>query len=394
MPPAAKATAASAPVALICGDDEFNVKQRARKLYQDWCAEVGGMDDETVDAGAANSSEALKAIARLREALQSLPMFGTGKVVWFRNCSFLGDDSTAESKAVTAAVNELAQELKAFRWEGVRLVISALKVDRRKSFYKTVEKFAAVEHFAALSLDSKGWADEAERFVLQELRARKKKMGHEALATLVNRVGPNLRSLVMEVEKLSIYAGEREEITVADIELVVSRQKQATAFAVGEAVGDRDLPRALRALDEELWAMKADKARSVIGLLYGLISKVRALLFVKEMLRAGWLKPDMGTDRIKTALERIPADVFPTDRKLNPAAIHPFVLYKCIPQTAHYTLEELVRGMDLLLQANLRMVTTGADETLVLQQTLVEIMGTAKPKRAAGGGALNHRAAR
>jgi DNA polymerase III delta subunit len=163
---------------------------------------------------------------------------------------------------------------------------------------------------------------------------------------------------------------------------------------VGEAVGDRDLPRALRALDEELWTMKTDKARSVIGLLYGLISKVRALLFVKEMLRAGWLKPDMGTDRIKTALERIPADVFPADRKLNPAAIHPFVLYKCIPQTAHYTLEELVRGMELLLQANLRIVTTGADETLVLQQTLVELMGTAKPKRTGGGAAYPRRAGR
>ena len=82
-------------LALICGDDEFAVKQRAKQLYQQWCDEVGGMDHETIDAAVSNSSEALTAISRLREALHTLPFFGSGKVVWLRDCNFLGEERTA-----------------------------------------------------------------------------------------------------------------------------------------------------------------------------------------------------------------------------------------------------------------------------------------------------------
>src|SRR6185503_17989783 len=105
---------------------------------------------------------ALKALGRLREALQTLPFFGSGKVVWWQNCNFLGDDRTGGSQAVTAALSDLAQELKTFSWQGVRLLVSAGKVDKRKTFFKTLEKLGSVEAFAAWSLDDKDWLTEAE----------------------------------------------------------------------------------------------------------------------------------------------------------------------------------------------------------------------------------------
>src|SRR5258708_35836974 len=119
----------SAPLLLVHGDDEFAVKQRARQVFQAWSTELGGMDHEVIDAQVTNSGEALKALGRLREALQTLPFFGTGKAVWLQNCSFLGDDRTASAQAVTESLGELAQELKKFSWGNVRLLISARKVD-------------------------------------------------------------------------------------------------------------------------------------------------------------------------------------------------------------------------------------------------------------------------
>src|ERR1041385_4830031 len=148
MPPAPKS---SAPVLLVFGEDEFAVKQRARQIYQQWTEELGGMDHEIIDAAVNNSGEALRALAKLREALQTLPFFGGGKVVWFQNCSFLADDRTAASQAVTESLADLSDELKKFDWQTVRLLISAGKVDKRKSFYKTLEKLGQVESFAALS---------------------------------------------------------------------------------------------------------------------------------------------------------------------------------------------------------------------------------------------------
>ena len=361
-------------LSLICGDDEFAVKQRAKQIYLQWCEELGGMDHEIIEASVAHGGDALAAIAKLREALNTLPFFGSGKVVWLRDCNFLGDERTASSQAVTETLAELAEELKNFAWQNVRLLISAGKVDKRKTFFKTLDKIGTVENFAALSADDKDWAERAEVAARTAVRERKKEISEEALAELVSRVGPNARQLEGEIEKLCLYLGDRKKIEFTDVAAICTRNKTARAFALGDALGDRDLPRLLQRLDEELWEMKSDKDKSEIGLLYGLIGKIRALLLLKEMLREGWLKPEMDYNRFKTQLERVPKEKLPADRRFNPLALNPYVLYKALPQVKKYSPHELVRAMDLLLRCNQRLVTSALDETLVLQQALAQIV--------------------
>ena len=153
--PAAK----SAPsLALVCGDDEFAVKKRAKEIFQTWCDEAGGMDHEIIDAAVSNSGDALNALAKLREAMQTLPFFGSAKVIWLRDCSFLGEERAASAQAVVETLGSLAGELKNFPWQNVRLLISAGKVDRRKAFFKALEKIGTVENFDALSADDRDWS--------------------------------------------------------------------------------------------------------------------------------------------------------------------------------------------------------------------------------------------
>src|SRR5205823_10004427 len=134
--------------------------------------------------GVANSGEALKALAKLREALQTLPFFGSAKTVWLQNCNFLSDERTASAQAVTEGLADLAQELKEFSWENVRLLISAGKVDKRKVFYKTLDKLGKVESFADWSED-KNWAAQAELSARKSLRSRQKEISDEAVAELI-----------------------------------------------------------------------------------------------------------------------------------------------------------------------------------------------------------------
>lgn len=156
MPPkAAEKAKGTAPLYLISGDDDFAVKGRARQLFEQFAKESGGFDNETIDATSSNSSEALKAIARVREALQTLPFFGGVKVIWFQNCNFLGEERAASSQAVTEALGQFTEEIKAYTWENTRLIITTPKVDKRKSFYKTIDKLGTVESFAEWSLDDK-----------------------------------------------------------------------------------------------------------------------------------------------------------------------------------------------------------------------------------------------
>jgi DNA polymerase-3 subunit delta len=373
-PPIKMPPAKASSLALVCGDDEFAVKKRAKEIYLQWSEELGGMDHEIIDASVANGGDALAAIAKLREALQTLPFFGSGKVVWLRDCNFLGDDRTASSQAVTETLAELADEIKNFKWQNVRLLVSAGKVDKRKVFYKALDKIGTVESYDGWS--DKDWAMQAAMLARKIIQSHEKEIAENALAELINRVGPHPRQLESEVEKLCLSVGDRKSIAVRDVAAICSRNKMSRAFALGDALGDRNLPALLRCLDEELWEirLKVDREKSEIGLLYGLISKVRAMLMLKEMVREGWVKADADYNRFKSQLERVPKDAFPAEKKFNPLAMHPFVLHRALEQSKHYSRVELVRAMNLLLEGNRRLVSSGLDEALVLQQMLVQIV--------------------
>lgn len=339
------------------------------------------MDDEIIDAHVTNSGDALNALSKTREALNTFPFFGTAKVIWLQNCSFLGDDRTASSQAVTASLSALAQELKQQSWDNVRLLITAGKVDKRKTFYKTIEKLGKVEQFAGWSIDDRNWAGEAERMVCDHFISLGKKIDSEGAARLVNWVGPNTRDLNQESEKVALYCGERSEITSEDVDAIVTRHKHSRAFALADALGARKLPHMLRTLDEELWQMKGSSQKSEIGLLYGLISKVRVMLFLKELMRLGKLKTGEDFNRFKLQLTKLPAGLLPDDKRFNPLTMNPYVLFKSIPHAANYTIVELIRAMELLLECNQRLVFSGLEGAMVLQQALVRIVCGDNPAR-------------
>ena len=380
MPSAAPKT----PVLLVCGEDEFGVKQRAREVFQSWSGQIGGSDHEIIDASVNNSSEALAALARLREALQTLPFFGAGKVVWLQNCNFLGEARAAGAQDVTERLAELSRELKAFDWRDVRLLVSAGKVDKRKVFYKTLEKIGSVELLAGWSANESNWLAQAENFTLQALRDLGREISDEALARLLANTGPNPRALRAEIEKLSLFASGRLRLETADVDAVVTRNKQARAFALADAFGERNLPNVLHHLDQELWEVRRDSQRSEIGLLYGLISKVRALLFAREMLALKWLKPESEFYRFKAQLARIPTDALPEDKKFNPLALNPYVLFCAAAQARNYSREELIQAMELLLECNQKLISRNLDPALVLQQVLVRIVSRPEGQPARG----------
>jgi DNA polymerase-3 subunit delta len=358
---------------LVCGDDEFGVKQRARQLFQEWSAQTGGFDHEILDASVTTSGEALRALAKLREALQTLPFFGSAKVVWFKDCAFLADERAA-TQAVNESLNDLAAEFKTLAWDNLRLLISAGKVDKRRAFYKTLEKLGVVEQFTAWSADDKDWTVQAELAARRRLRELHKEIEDAALTALVQSVGPNARALHSEIDKLVLYVGGRARIAAEDVAAVVTRNKQARAFALADALGDRDLGRLLRALDEELWSMNRDSAKNAIGLLYGLVSKVRAMILAKELDATGLLKAEPSYPRFKAQVERLPADRLPQDHRFNPLAVNTYVLFKAAQQARHFTRQELISAMERLLDCNRRLISSSVDESLVLQQTLVAIV--------------------
>jgi DNA polymerase-3 subunit delta len=372
---------------VVWGDDDFAVKRQARRLFDEWSKANPGADEEIIDASAGNSDEALKALARLRESLQTLPFFGGTKSIWFRDCNFLGDERAAMAEAVVSNLADLLKELAAFRWSGVRLLLSAGSMDRRRTFYKTLGKLAVMEHFPGLSAEDKDWREKGENLAAAEFRSAGKSIAAEALSSFVEQVGANARALSAEAQKLVAYVGDRPAIVLEDVDAIVTRGRHARAFALADAFGERNLARTLKHLDEELWSMQSDRQKSEIGLLYGLISKVRALLMTKEMLAEGWIRPTTdyrGFQGQLAALKEREAGRLPVDRRCNPLEINSYVLFRAAQQSKNFSRDELVRAMEELLKCNRLLVGSGLEGGLVLQLAVSRLL-TRPPAREGGG---------
>ena len=102
------------------------------------------------------------------------------------------------------------------------------------------------------------------------------------------------------------------------------------------------------------------------------------------MLNQKWIRPGGTFPAFKAQLERIPADRLPEDRRYSPLGINPYVLYKAMQQAVRYSTAELIQAMELLLQCNRRLVGSGLNPAMVIQQTLVQIVGTGGPRQTRG----------
>ena len=372
--PASKTKLPAEPLCLVFGDEDFLVRDRASQVYEGWCAEAGGEDHQIIDGTVRNAAEAREALAKLNEAVQTLPFFGGAKVVWLRGANFLGDERTASSRDVTDRLNGLAKGWETFDWQGVRVLISCGKVDKRKAFFKSAKKIAAVED---LSIADKERGSRAALIVRQRLAELGKKIAPHVADELVLLAGSDLQQLHTEAEKLVAYVGEREEVMRQDVHEIATRTRQAQGFALADALGERNLPKLLRVLDEELWVVKLDSKKSPIVLLYGLLTKVRTMIFLKEMLRLKWIRAGGGYPQFKSQLEAIPDERLPDDRKFNPKAMHPYMLFNALGHARRYSEEELTRAMAILLACNRQLVSSSTDDTLLLQQALVQIVSKA-----------------
>src|ERR1051325_7025513 len=156
--PKTKTKPETANIYAVVGSDEAEVKhaaaELAQKLVPDDAADFGL---EVVDGVADNADQAAVRIRSVIEALQTLPFFGSTKVVWLKNANFLGDDAKARSAAVQSSLEELSALINSGIGDGVTLLISAVEVDKRRSFYKVLAKHAELQLFDRLDSARAGW---------------------------------------------------------------------------------------------------------------------------------------------------------------------------------------------------------------------------------------------
>src|SRR4030081_1768723 len=158
----------------VVGSDESEVKRVAAELAAKLTPpDAGEFGVEVIDACADNVDQAVTKIRLAIEALQTLPFFGAGKLVWLKNANCLADSVIGRSAAVQGALEEMAELFEAGLGQDVTLLISATETDKRRSFYKALAKRAEVQVIDRLDSSRSGWEEEATEIV----RGRAKKRG-------------------------------------------------------------------------------------------------------------------------------------------------------------------------------------------------------------------------
>lgn len=120
--------------------------------------------------------------------------------------------------------------------------------DKRKKIYKTLSKEAVTREFAPF----KDWEqDKVRSWINDRIQHTGKSISREALSALEDLGGTNLRHLSTEIEKLAVYAIDKPEISLGDVQAVCSSVSSGV-YKFSEALKRRQLKEALLSLSQLL----------------------------------------------------------------------------------------------------------------------------------------------
>ncbi|HEY2712888.1 MAG TPA: DNA polymerase III subunit delta [Chthoniobacterales bacterium] len=367
------AKAPPAPIHAVVGSDESAVKTAAAELAASLTpAASGDFGLEIIDGCADNAEQAAARIRSTIEALETLPFFGEGKLVWLKNANFLADNKIGSSAGVQDALEELNTVLQGdLGGGGVKFLLSAPEVDKRRSFYKSLAKRAELQVFDKLDASRGGWEEEATDLVRSLGKERQLLFDEEALDLFVLLTGGDTRTIKNELEKLDLFLGKKERrVTLADVRNIVPISRGGVIFELGNALAARDLERALALVRRLL-----DRGESVIGiLLVAIIPTVRNLLLVKDLMQWHRLPRPGAPYAFISTLNRLPAEATSHLPRKKDGTINGYSLGVAALQAHRFETEQLVRGLEACLAANMQIVTTQLDHQLILNQVVVKLL--------------------
>jgi len=99
-------------------------------------------------------------------------------------------------------------------------------------------------------------------------------ISQKALALLVDHIGNDLSRIQNEIEKLAVNLGTRKEISEDDIEKYIGVSKEFNVFELQDALGKKNLPKAIRIIQYFESNPKAAPIQLILPSLYGFFSKV------------------------------------------------------------------------------------------------------------------------
>ena len=369
--PKAKTKAASANIYAVLGSDEGEVKRVAAELASNLTpADAGDFGLETIDGAADNADQAEARVKSTIEALQTLPFFGSTKVVWLKNVNFLGDDQKARSAAVQSMLEELSELIDSGFGLGITLLMSATDVDKRRAFYKALLKRAEVQVFDRLDSGRSGWEEEALEMVQQRANKRTLQFDDDALDLFVLLTGGDTRQIDNELEKIDTFLGKDRGVNAELVRELVPLSRAGVIFELSNALAARDLQLSLKLVRRLL-----DQGESAIGiLLVAIVPTIRNLLLAKDLMERCRLPRPHSPFQFISAINRLPAQATDHLPRKKDGSVNAYALGIAAQQAGRFETTQLIQAMQACLEANVQLVTTQLDHELILTEVVVKLL--------------------
>lgn len=258
---------------------------------------------------------------------------------------------------------------------GVTLILTAPAVDRRKKLFKILSEKGTVLHFPREKSDAVQ-KNQLFQKAREYLAAQGKTLTPEAMALLGGRTGLDYDDVFGEIDKLITYMGdEGSQIDRTDVESATARTREERIFELTEAVVERNRERALKALRRLM-------GRDVhpLVLLAMLAREVRFLIQARLLIRSGSVPQGGPMPSYRKFQDTIlPGLAERTGRGKKSAALltgqHPYVIYNALKHAGRFSWNELVRFLDMLIDADLALKSSGADPGILMERLILDLCG-------------------
>ncbi|MGH7269687.1 MAG: DNA polymerase III subunit delta [Polyangiaceae bacterium] len=218
------------PIYVVAGEEQLLRDQVVAELRA--ASLAGGVAAFNEDKFAGGEIDVDLVIA----AARTVPMMAPRRFVLVRSPEKWDAAETGESP-----FDRLA-EYAAAPVDSTCLVVVAMKLDGRRKFASTARKRGFL--VACDPIDSRalpGW-------IVDRCAAKRNAIDRDVAELLAALVGPDLSPVADAVERLSLYAGPGAAIDESAVGICVARVRTADTWALVEAVGARDMARAMRTL--------------------------------------------------------------------------------------------------------------------------------------------------
>ncbi len=367
-----KPAASAAKIHAVVGSDESEVKRVAAELAAKLTPpDAGDFGLEIIDGSADNAEQAASRIRAATEALQTLPFFGGGKLVWLKSANFLGDSIMGRASSVQDALEQLTATLEGGLGNDVIFLLSATEVDKRRSFYKSLGKRSEIQIIDRLDASRSGWEEEATELVRARSKKRKLHFEDEALDLFVLLTGGDTRQIENELEKIDLYLGTERLVRAEHVRELVPLSRVGVIFELGNALAARDLEHALKLVRRLL-----DQGESAIGLLLvALLPTVRNLLVAKDLMERHRIPRPSAPYSFISALGRLPESATEHLPRKKDGSINGYALGIAAQYAHRFQTEQLIAGLEACLEANVQLVSTQRDHELILTEVIVKLLG-------------------